>query len=154
MPAYNDAAFRQQFPAFANVTSYPEAALAFAWNMATNWVSTNQASWGIGGQNPVRLQQALDLMCAVLLYQLFGPGQQSGTSAQNPSQQGGAPGPLASASEGSVSASFTIPAIGSSAFRSFLLSSPPYGPMLLALIQQAAAGGPYIASGRSAWVPP
>lgn len=151
--AYNDASFRAQFPAFASTTLYPEAALAFAWNMATNWVSTTQASWGIGSESPVRLQQALDLMCAVLLYQLFGPGQQA-SGGQNPSQQGGGPGPVNSASEGSVNVSFTIPAIGSSAFSSFLFSSPPYGPMLLALIRLSAAGGAYIASGRPSWVPP
>ena len=153
MAAYNDAAFRAQFPAFVSTASYPEAALSFAWTMATNWISTNQASWGLGSGNTANLQQAVDLMAAVLVFQLYGPGQQSG-GGQNTSTQGGGPGPVESAGEGSVNVSFKIPEFGSSAFRSFLLSSPPYGPMLLALIQISQAGSPYIASGRPSWVPP
>lgn len=148
-PAYNDAIFREQFPAFASTTLYPEAALAFAWAMGGNWVSQCQACWGLQG---AKLQQAADLMGAVVTYQLYGPGQSNG--GQNPSQQGGASGPVNSATEGSVSASFTIPTIGSSAFMSLLLSSPPYGPMLLALLQIGAGVGPYIPSGRYARVPP
>ena len=157
-PVYNDATFRQQFPQFASTVLYPEAALAFAWGMGANWVSQTQASWwGLGANNPAKLQQAADLMGAVLAFQLYGPGQQSGTGLagqQTASQQGGTPGPLASASEGSVSASFTIPTIGSSTFRAWLLSSGPYGPALLALLGISASVGPYISSGRPAWVPP
>jgi hypothetical protein len=149
-PVYNDTLFRQQFPAFANETSYPAGALQFAWNMGANWMSQNQARWGLQGP---QLQQAADLMGAVVTYQLYGPVA-TGGSGQTPSQEGEAPGAVSSASEGSVSASFQLPAIGTSAFASMLLASPPYGRMLLALLQIAASVGPYIRSGRPAWIPP
>jgi hypothetical protein len=150
--AYNDAAFRAQFPAFASQTAYPPAALQFAWDMGGNWVNLTQASWGIGSTNPAVLQQAADLMAAVILVKLYGCADTSGN--QTTSAQGDAPGPVSSASEGSVSASFTLPQFGSSAFSALLLSAPPYGPMLLALIQISASIGPYIGSGRMSWVPP
>lgn len=150
-PVYNDATFRQQFPAFASAVAYPQAALTFAWNMGANWLSQTPACWGVGAFNPAKLQQAADLMGAVVTYQLYGPA--SG-SAQTPSQEGEAPGAVSSATEGSVSASFQLPEIGTSAFASMLLASPPYGRMLLALLQIAASVGPYIPSGRFSRVPP
>ena len=102
------------------------------------------------GLKPAQLQQAADLMGAVIAYQLYGPA--SGGS-QTYSQDGEAPGAVSSATEGSVSASFQLPEIGSSAFSSMLLASPPYGRMLLALLQIAASVGPYIPSGRFSRVP-
>ena len=146
-PVYTDATFRQQFPAFVSTTSYPEAALEFAWDMGANWLSQQQACWGLQGK---KLQQAADLMGAVITYQLYGPALGSN---QTPSQDGEAPGAVSSATEGSVSASFQLPEIGSSAFSSMLLASPPYGRMLLALLQIGASVGPYIPSGRNARVP-
>jgi hypothetical protein len=150
-PVYDDVKFRQQFPAFASQSAFPAAALQFAWNMGANWVSQTPASWGVGASNPAKLQQAADLMGAVVTYQLYGPA--SG-NAQTPSQDGEAPGAVTSATEGSVSASFQLPEIGTSAFASMLLASPPYGRMLLALLQISASVGPYIPSGRFARVPP
>jgi hypothetical protein len=147
-PVYDDTKFRQQFPAFANATAYPAPALQFAWNMGANWMSQAQARWGLQG---AKLQQAADLMGAVVTYQLYGPALGSN---QTPSQDGEAPGAVSSATEGSVSASFQLPEIGSSAFSSMLLASPPYGRMLLALLQIGASVGPYISSGRFARVPP
>ena len=150
-PVYTDALFRQQFPAFASTTAYPAAALQFAWSMGANWMSQTPACWGVGSNNPAKLQQAADLMGAVIVYQLYGPA--SG-SAQTPSQDGEAPGAVSSATEGSVSASFQLPEIGTSAFASMLLASPPYGRMLLALLQISASVGPFIRSGRFSRVPP
>lgn len=150
-PVYTDATFRQQFPAFANVTLYPEAALSFAWTMGANWINaTGSACWGLGS-NQAKWQQAADLMGAVITYQLYGP---AASGAQTQSQDGEAPGAVSSASEGSVSASFQLPEIGSSAFASMLLASPPYGRMLLALLQISASVSPYIRSGRFSFVPP
>jgi Protein of unknown function (DUF4054) len=148
-PVYTDANFRQQFPAFASTTAFPAAALEFAWNMGANWMSQHQAPWGVN--NPAKLQQAADLMGAVVTYQLYGP---AANGAQTPSEEGEAPGAVSSASEGSVSASFQLPEIGTSAFASMLLASPPYGRILLALLQIQASVGPYIRSGRFARVPP
>jgi hypothetical protein len=163
-PVYNDASFRAQFPAFASLTAYPQAALQFAWNMGGNWVNQNQpnapscipgywaAPWCSSfGLSVAQLQQAADLMGAVMTYQLYGP---AANGSQTPSQDGEAPGAVQSASEGSVSASFQLPAIGTSAFSSMLLASPPYGRMLLALLQIAASVGPYIRSGRPSYIPP
>jgi hypothetical protein len=152
-PVYNDANFREQFPAFASTTAYPQAALQFAWDMGANWVDqTYSASWGMGS-NSAKWQQAADLMGAVITYQLYGPVATGGT-AQTQSQDGEAPGAVQSATEGSVSAAFQLPAIGTSAFASMLLASPPYGRMLLALLQISASVGPYIPSCRFAFVPP
>lgn len=154
-PAYNGTTFRQQFPQFADTGKYPDGALSFAWSMGANWLSQTQASWGVGAYTPSKLQMAADLMAAIVAYQLYGPGQQTGSaSGQNVSQKGQAPGPLSSAAEGSVSASFTIPAMGSSAFVALCYSSPPYGRMLLALLKISASIGPYIGSCRPSWVPP
>lgn len=150
-PVYNDATFRQQFPAFASTSAYPNAALLFAWNMGANWMSQTPACWGVGANNPAKLQMAADLMGAVVTFQLYGPALGSN---QTPSQEGEAPGAVSSASEGSVSASFQLPEIGSSAFSSMLLASPPYGRMLLALLQISASVGQYIPSGRFSRVPP
>lgn len=155
-PAYNDANFRAQFPEFSSIASYPAAALEFAWNMGSNWMSQEQPPiWGLGGgltsSGSGKLQQAADLMGAVIVFQLYGP---AAGGQQTSSTQGGAPGPISSASEGSISASFSIPALGTSGFRSWLLSSGRYGVMLLALLEQSASVGPYIASGRPSWVPP
>ena len=150
-PVYTDDTFREQFPAFANEALYPEAALEFAWNMGANWINQNcQACWGLGSST-AKWQQAADLMGAVITYQLYGPAS---NGQQTPSQDGEAPGAVQSATEGSVSASFQLPQIGTSAFASMLLASPPYGRMLLALLQISASVGPYIPSRRPAWVPP
>lgn len=150
-PVFDAANFRLQFPAFANATAYPTPALEFAWNMGANWMSQTPARWGVGAYKPAKLQMAADLMGAVVTYKLYGPALGSN---QTPSQDGEAPGAVSSASEGSVSASFQLPEIGSSAFASMLLSAPPYGQMLLALLQVAASVGHYIPSGRFARVPP
>lgn len=149
-PFYTDTSFREQFPAFASQTDYPPAALQFAWNMGANWMEQNPAAWGVGAVTPSKLQQAADLMGAVITYQLYGPA--SG-GAQTSSQNGAAPGAVQSAGEGSVNATFQLPTIGSSAFSSMLLASPPYGRMLLALLQVSASIGPYISSNRYSQVP-
>lgn len=152
-PAYNDANFRQQFPAFANPAQFPEATLSFTWDMGANWLSQQlPPSWGLSASNPNQLQQAADLMGAVIARQLYGPILPSGD--QTPGKTGGVSGPLNAASDNGTSASYTLPAFGSSALASLLLSSPPYGPLLLSLLQVSASVGPYIGSGRPAFVPP
>lgn len=151
-PVYNDANFRKQFPAFASQQGYPPAALEFAWNMGANWVNqTSSAPWG-PASNPVRWQQMADLMGAVIVYQRYGPSADGTT--QTYSQEGEAPGAVTAAGEGSVNAQFQIPDIGNSAFSSMLLASPPYGRLLLALLQITASVGPYISSRRPSWIPP
>ena len=143
-PVYNETTFRQQFPAFADTACFPSAAVQLAWNMGANWIDQScSAPWGLGA-NTARWQQAADLMGAVILKQL---GLSGGKGNQ-------APGPISAAAEGSVNVTFTIPELGSSALRALLLSNPPYGPLLLSLLQIAASTGAYVPSGRFARVPP
>jgi hypothetical protein len=145
-PVYNDSNFRAQFPAFADKTQFTPVALEFAWDMGANWVSQYaSADWGLGSSTK-RWQQAADLMGAVVARQLS-PDGAAGTGNV-------AAGPVAQAAEGSVNVTFQLPAFGSSALAALLLSNPPYGPMLLALLQISASVGPYIPSGRFSWVPP
>jgi hypothetical protein len=108
--------------------------------------------WCTGlGMTPAQLQRAADLMGAVIAYQFFGPAV---AGVPSYSQAGEAPGAVSSATEGSVSASFQLPAIGGSAFKSMLLASPPYGRTLLALLGVVASVGAYIPSGRPSYIPP
>lgn len=141
-PSFNFQSFIEQFPRLAWLG---QGQLQFAWNMGANWV--NQVSvaqhWGLGAGVAGRWQQAADLMGAVIASQLYGSGQEAPLA-----------GPISGATEGSVSAQVQVPEFGSSAFRAFLLAAPPYGTMLLALLQVAAGVGPYIGSGRPAYVPP
>ena len=99
---------------------------------------------------------AADLMGAVIVRQLCGPTVNGTTSSPGtPSvQEDVTPGPITTASNGDTSSSITLPAFGSSAFRAMLLASPPYGSLLLALLQNSASVGPYIPSGRFSFVPP
>lgn len=141
MPTFNYASFIAKFPAFKLAA---EATIQMAWDMGANWINQQcQARWGL--RAPAQWQAAADLMGAVIMAQLYGPTGPSSIS-----------GPINNVSEGSVSVGITIPAVGSSAFRTMLLSSPPYGPLLLSLLQVAAGVSPYIASGRpgSSSVPP
>jgi len=143
-PVFSEANFRAQFPAFADATQYPGEALELAWDMGANWIVQEcSACWGLGS-NTKRWQQAADLMGAVILRQLNPTG-----GAANE-----APGPVSAAAEGSVNVTFQLPAFGSSALAALLLSNPPYGPLLLSLLQVDASVGPYIPSGRYARVPP
>ena len=179
-PVFNSAIFRDQFPEFADATLYPDFTLAFAWNMGGNWINQNQPPvWGLSygnilipvtdssgnpvvdsNGNPVvstwtltPLQQAADLMCAVILKQLFGPAASSG-GAPAFRNTSGVGGPLTSASDEGTSSSYVLPSFGSSTFKSLLLSSAPYGPLLLSMLSVQASIGPYIPSGRFSYVPP
>src|SRR6185312_1000128 len=171
---------RDQFPEFSDSTKYPDFTLAFAWNMGANWINQCQPPiWGLrygniatvvtdnsgsdvddsGGNQVIGtwiltpLQQAADLMCAVLLKQLFGPAASNG-GPPTYRVTGGVAGPLTSASDNGTSSTYAIPALGSSTFKSLLLSSAPYGPLLLSMLSVSASVGPYIPSGRLSYVPP
>ena len=95
-------------------------------------------------------------MCAVIVRQLYGPTVNgTTTSTGTPSVQADVtPGPITTASNGDTSSSITLPTFGSSAFSAMLLASPPYGTLLLSLLQISASVGPYIPSGRFSRVPP
>lgn len=151
-PVFTYANFIEQFPAFG--APLPEASVAFAWGLGANWMEQQPASWGVGTYTPAKLQQAADLMGAVICQQLYGSASQY-AAAQNNTEADEAPGAIMSATQGSVTAQFQVPEIGTSAFAAMLLASPPYGRMLLALLQVSASIGPYIPSCRpNSWVPP
>lgn len=157
-PVYADGNFISQFPAFARLTA---AQRELAWNLGANWMSQSPASWGVRTYNPAdptapdpKLQLAADLMGAVVCAQLYGGDSAQGASGGR-AEPDGAPGAVASATQGSVAVQFQLPDIGSSALSSMLLASPPYGRLLLSLLQVAASVGPYIPSCRpSSRVPP
>lgn len=150
-PVFNYANWIAQFPEF---TGIPQSVVQAAWTLGGNWFVNNyQASWGIN--NTAQLQLAADLMGAVICKQLFGTGAEYTANANNTTADN-APGAVESATEGSVTANFQLPDIGTSAFSSMLLASPPYGRLLLALLQIQAGVSPYIGSCRpgSAFIPP
>jgi hypothetical protein len=125
--AYNDANFRTQFPAFANVITYPEATLAGYWAMGANYISTNNGGWI---WNTAQAQLANDLMAAHLA--------QSYTLINN-----GVPSVLVQGStQGSVSVSLTPPPVKSA--YGWWLSTTAYGAQLRALLMTRAGIGLYV----------
>lgn len=126
-PSYNDANFRAQFPAFANITTYPEAQLSGYWTTGTAYINPNG---GPGWCNAAQLQRALDLMCAHLA--------QIATQLAN-----GQPlGVMTAATEGSVSITLQPPPT-KTAF-GYWLASTPYGIELRGLLGILAGAGFYV----------
>jgi len=127
-PAYNDANFRAQFPAFAGTGTYPQAMLQGYWTMGTAYI--NQDGGPGWMRNPAQLQLALDLMAAHLAqsYTLINAGIPSVV--------------VQGATEGSVSVSMTPPPI-TSAF-GYWLATTPYGAQLRALLDAVASVGFYV----------
>lgn len=121
---YTDSAFRAQFPAFANTTTYPQATLSGYWTMGVAYISDVNvgAVW-----KQAQAQLANDLMAAHLayIYQL--------TNA------GGSTGVTTGATEGSVSVTL-LPPPAKTAY-GFWLSQSPYGQQLAALLKQMAGVG-------------
>jgi hypothetical protein len=122
---FDVAAFRAQFPAFADQTKYPNALLSGYVQMATCFVSPNDTWWFSGDC----LQLALDLMTAHLatVYTADASGSIPGV------------GIITSATIDKVSVTSQVPKT-ESAWRAFLLRTP-YGLQLVALLQGHAAGG-------------
>lgn len=127
-PAYNDANFRAQFPAFANTTTYPEAMLSGYWTMATAYINENGGPGWM--RNSAQLQLALDLMAAHLAqsYTLINAGVPTVV--------------VQGSTEGTVSVSMTPPPI-KSAF-GYWLATTPYGMQLRALLDVMASVGFYV----------
>ena len=123
---FDVAAFRQQFPAFADETKYPNALLEGYFNVATCYVNPNDNYCGLFGDC---LQTALYLMTAHLafIYTANAQGQIPGV------------GIITSATIDKVSVTSQVPT-STSMWELFLLRSP-YGLQLLALLKARAAGG-------------
>lgn len=127
-PVYNDTNFRAQFPAFANETTFPEAALSATWTTGTAYISPD-ANPGWTG-NPAQLQRALDLMCAHL------------TQLAQQIANGTPMGVMSAASEGSVSITLQPPPV-KSAF-GYWLSTTVYGTELRMLLDIVGGVGFYV----------
>lgn len=136
MPAYNDANFRQLFPAFSNETTYPAATLSFYWTVATDYINPVGKSWN--NLNGASLQLAIDSLCAHLTT-LF-------TTDANNVADGDAPGEnigiTVSASIGNVSVTDLPPP--SADTWEWWLNQTSYGTNLLALLKLKAVGGFYV----------
>lgn len=125
---FNVAAFRAQFPQFADPVKYTDQMLAGYFTMAECYVFPYDTCWFRGDC----LQLALDLMTAhlALIY--------------TPDASGNIPGVglITSATIDKVSVTQAVPTTNS-AWRAFLLRTP-YGLQLVALLSSKAAGGFYI----------
>lgn len=122
---FNVAAFRAQFPAFADTTKYPDALLSGYFQMATCFVSPNDSCMFADDC----LQLALNLMTAHL------------ATVYTPDASGALPGIgiITSATIDKVSVTSQVPK-SDDAWRAFLYRTP-YGLQLVAMLQSHAAGG-------------
>lgn len=116
-------AFRAMFPAFADVTKFPDASIQMWWTMGNQYIYSYDNCLICGDT----LQLALNLITAHLAqsFLLIGNGQ--------------TPGIVTGATEGSVSISMAAPPTKSG--WQFWLASTPYGMQLWALLQTLTVGG-------------
>ncbi len=119
--------FRQQFPAFSNVTQFPDATLQMYWDMATCFISADQIC---GYFNNDCLILALNLMTAHLtaLSVIVAGGQ--------------VPGLVQDATIDKVSVNLTPPPLKNQF--NWWMSLTPYGQQLLAMLQAVSVGGMFI----------
>ena len=127
--AYDDAKFRALFPAYANPTTYPQAAIQVYWDTATAYVSNRHGGCYIGGMNPAQQTLALNQMTAHLLCLagLIATGQ--------------TPGVMVGATIDKISVTMEPPPAPNA--WQYWLQTTPYGQQLLALLQVASVGGFY-----------
>lgn len=125
----NIAQFRLDFPFFKDETFYTDDDIRASWKGATFLIYPCD-NWLISG---AKLQYALELMTAHLLYMMLGDG------TTVPDGGGTVGGMITSASEGSVSVSMQTPTVSS--FDEYLLSQSKWGLLLLALFEGLTVGG-------------
>lgn len=135
---YDDALFRAQIPAYADVTKYPEATLQAWWNTAISYISPTQTLnwWEVGqtaGNDNTPQQLAINLMTAHLIFI-------SGLIANGKASPGG--GIVSSATIDKITVSTVPPPVKSQ--WQWWLSQSPYGANLLALLSLKSTGGFYI----------
>lgn len=126
--------FREQFPAFADKTAYPDDLIKQWFATATSYINASCVL------TPAQETQASYLMTAHLMQLAVPPAAAGG--GVNSAESGPQSGPIQSATEGSVSVSFVPPPVKSGL--QYWLSSTPYGTQLWALLCIAGAGGFYI----------
>lgn len=127
---FNVAAFRVQFPEFASSVTYPDLTLSAYWDMATNYISASDSSFGLTGAS---VDLALNLMVAHLArsFALLNAGKTTVV--------------VTGSSEGSVSVSLTPPPVKNA--WQWWLATTPYGMQLRALLQVLSAKLPYVGGG-------
>lgn len=120
------AKFRTLFPAYANVTTYPDATVTMNWETSTLYVSAEDYGY-LQGESRAR---ALYLLTAHLfrLSDIISSGQ--------------TPGLLSAASIDKISVTLTPPPLKSQFH--WWLSLTPYGQQLLALLRVHAMGGFFV----------
>lgn len=123
---FNPTLFRQQFPAFANDTTYPDAMLQMYFDMATCYVSDRNYGFL---RNCCR-GLALNLLVAHII--------SLGTAIV----AGDPTGTITSATIDKISVTLLAP-IAKNGWQ-FWLNQTPYGQQLLALLSKAGCGGLYI----------
>lgn len=119
-------AFRQAFPAFADVILYPDATISLRWGEATVYLGDYDGCLLSG----VGLQSALNYMTAHILasFVLIGRGQTPGIVTQSTVDK--------------VSVSLAPPPTRSG--WQWWLATTPYGMALWALLTAKSAGGAYV----------
>jgi hypothetical protein len=133
-PAYDDAKFREKFPYFADTTAWPPAFLESCWDMAAEFISTDDCPCrNLSGSS---LQLALDLMAAHIAYLLGSPAATGDDAAST------AGGLITNASIGAVSVGIMAPPAKDS--WGYWMNQSPYGQQLLALFSVKAVGGFYV----------
>lgn len=137
MPAYNDANFRQLFVAFDDTTKYPTAALQMYWDVASDYISTDDSACNM--LNGASLQLALDCLCAHLAT-LFSQDATNVAAGDAPGQSDGIE---TSSSIGAISVSQLPPPIDNDPWK-YWLNQTSYGQQLLALLRIKSVGGFYV----------
>ena len=124
---YNDANFRALFPAFADMTTYPQAVLQLYWDNATAYVSNQYGGCYVMGMTLAQQTLAVNQMTAhlVALANLIATGQ--------------TPGIMTGATIDKISVTLEPPPIPNQ--WQYWLQTTPYGQQLLALLQVSSAGG-------------
>ena len=120
------AAFRAGFPAFANVTTYPDATIEVFWNRGTGYVS----SLNYGRLRDAARADALNLMAAHLL------------TLQDTVNAGEVAGIVTASSIDMISVTLKEPPAANQ--WQWFLNLTPYGQQLLALLTVRSSGGFYI----------
>ena len=131
--AFNEAAFRGMFPAYATTTPQTSDVILLAyWDAATAYISNRKGGCYMGGMTVAQRTLALNYMTAHLVYL-------SGLIAA-----GTTPGVMTAATIDKVNITLQPPPASNQ--WQYWLNQSPYGQQLLALLQVASVGGFYVSS--------
>jgi hypothetical protein len=128
--AYNDTLFRQQFPEFANITTYPATVLSGYWGMGLNFLKGAGQPWGMLDGNAY--MNAMNAVTAHLLVL----GMRAAASITPGAAQGGY---QTGSNIDGISVQKLAPPVKSTF--AWWLAQTSYGQMVLALISIAGVGG-------------